>query len=289
METPASELPALALASVPAPVPFWECPYCTVYQGDSLAILRGLPTASADAVITDPPYSSGGIMRSDRAMETSDKYTMQGTQKVHPEFFGDNRDQRSFTLWCALWLAECWRITRPGGALLCFTDWRQLPTMTDALQAGGWVWRGIVPWDKTEGVRPQMGWFRAQAEYILTASHGGMGREQDRDVRVCLPGVFRENVKSSEKQHITGKPLSLMQRLLEIVPPGGVVLDPFAGSGTTLLAAKNLGLRGVGIEMSRVYCEVIRDRLSQDVLHLAAAPVERPTLEQLVIEGDRIL
>lgn len=249
-------------------VPFWTCDYCSVYQGDSLAILRELPTASVDAVVTDPPYSSGGLMRSDRGVETSAKYTITGTERQHPEFFGDNRDQRSFSFWCSLWLAECWRITKPGGTLLCFTDWRQLPSMTDAIQAGGWVWRGIAVWDKTEGVRPQRGFFRAQAEYIITASHGGMGKEQDREVGVCLPGVFRENVRAAEKQHITGKPVPLMQRLLEIVPPNGVVLDPFAGSGTTLLAAKNLNLRGIGVEMSVEYCEVIKQRLGQEVLQL---------------------
>ena len=197
------------------PAPFWKNSASTLYQGDSLAILRALPTASVDAVVTEPPYSSGGMMRSDRNLKTSDKYTITGTQRMHPEFFGDNRDQRSFLTWSSMWLTECFRVTKPGGILLCFSDWRQLPLMTDAIQCGGWVWRGIVPWDKTEGVRPQMGWFRAQCEYVLTASHGSMGQEQSRAHRVCLPGIVRENVRAKEKQHITGKPLALMKRLLE--------------------------------------------------------------------------
>lgn len=250
--------------------PFWQCEQTTLYKGDSLSILRALPTASVDVVVTDPPYSSGGFTRADRSEGTTAKYTITGTERKFPEFFGDNRDQRSFVLWCSLWLAECFRVTKPGGYLLCFTDWRQLPCVTDAVQAGGWIWRGIAVWDKTEGTRPQMGWFRAQAEYVITASHGPMGKEQDRPVRVCLPGVFRENVKSAEKEHTTAKPLALMQRLLEVVPPGGVVLDPFAGSGTTLLAAKNLGMRAIGCEMSEEYCEVIQKRLSQDVLQIGA-------------------
>lgn len=252
--------------------PFWTCEHCTVYQGDSLAILRSLPTASVDAVVTDPPYSSGGLMRADRTnSKTSDKYTVTGTELKRPEFYGDNRDQRSFGYWAALWLAECWRVTKPGGYLLCFTDWRQLPTMTDAVQAGGWVWRGVAVWDKTEAAKPQRGWFRAQAEYIITASHGAMGNEQDRAVGVCAPGVFRQAVNHGEKMHITGKPVGVMQQLLQVLPPGSVVLDPFAGSGTTLLAAKNLGHRGIGVEMSADYCDVIRTRLSQAVLSLENA------------------
>jgi site-specific DNA-methyltransferase (adenine-specific) len=247
---------------------FWECPYATVYQGDSLHVLRSLPTASVDAVVTDPPYSSGGLMRGDRSVKTSDKYVLTGTQVDRPEFYGDNRDQRGFLAWCSLWLAECVRIVKPGGYLMAFVDWRQLPTLSDAIQAGGWVWRGIVVWDKTEGVRPQMGWFRAQCEYVLVASNGGMGKEQDREVRVCAPGVFRENVRASEKLHITGKPVPLIKRLMEVLPPESVVLDPFAGSGTTALAAKEMNLKSISVEMSEAYCGVIRDRLAQDVLPL---------------------
>lgn len=255
--------------------PFWQCDHATVYQGDALSILRAIPTASVDAVCIDPPYSSGGLMRADRSVKTTDKYTLTGTQKMHPEFYGDNRDQRGFLTWATMWLTECFRITKEGGALLMFTDWRQLPIMTDALQAGGYVWRGIVPWDKTEGVRPQMGWFRAQCEYVLTASRGSMGMEQERENKVCLPGIFRHNVRASEKLHVTGKPVALMLDLLRILQPGETVVDIFGGSGTTALAAKLLGLKSITGEMSGPYCNRIVDRLSQAVLGLhAAAPVQ---------------
>ena len=256
------------LLSPPPCSPFWVCDYATVYAGDCLNVLRSLPSQSVDAIVTDPPYSSGGLMRSDRNNKTSDKYTMTGTLKMHPEFYGDNRDQRSFLAWASMWLSECFRVTKEGGVLMCFTDWRQIPIMTDAIQCGGWVWRGIVPWDKTEGVRPQMGWFRAQCEYVLTASRGSLGQEQSREVKVCLPGIFRENVRASEKQHITGKPVPLMKLLMEVLPQGSVVLDPFAGSGTTALAAKEMNMKSISVEMSAAYCERIKDRLSQEVLPL---------------------
>ena len=47
-----------------------------------------------------------------------------------------------------------------GSALFCFIDWRNLPCIIDALQIGGWVYRGIIPWNKTEAARPRPGWFR---------------------------------------------------------------------------------------------------------------------------------
>lgn len=115
----------------------------TVIHGEALAALLDLPGACAAAVITDPPYSSGGFTRGDRMAATSNKYVMTAlTQR--PEFAGDNRDQRGYLVWCTLWLDQALRVTMPGGSLLMFTDWRQLPTTIDAVQAGGWVWRGIV-------------------------------------------------------------------------------------------------------------------------------------------------
>jgi site-specific DNA-methyltransferase (adenine-specific) len=240
----------------------------TLYEGDSLSLLRELPTASVGAVVTDPPYSSGGFTRGDRQQGTAVKYTLNGTAVQRPEFHGDNRDQRGYLAWCSMWMAECLRIVRPGGYLLTFTDWRQLPITTDATQAAGWMWRGIVPWDKTEAAKPQMGWFRAQCEYVLTASHGSMPKEQEREVRICAPGCFRQPVMNARKQHITAKPLPLMKRLMEVVPKGAVVLDPFAGSGTTLLAAYELGYRVIGIELSAEYCAIIKARFSQELLPL---------------------
>jgi site-specific DNA-methyltransferase (adenine-specific) len=77
-----------------------------------------------------------------------------------------------------------------------FTDWRQPPTTTDAVQAGGCVWRGIGVWDKTFGCRPARGRFAAQAEYFVWGSKGAMPYERAVE---CLPGVFTHTVKHSEK------------------------------------------------------------------------------------------
>jgi site-specific DNA-methyltransferase (adenine-specific) len=137
-----------------------------------------------------------------------------------------------------------------------FTDWRQLPVTTDALQAGGWVWRGIVPWNKTEGVRPQQGRFRAQCEYIVWGSAGEMKQEG-----APLPGFFTYVVRQSDKFHQTGKPTSLMLDILKIVRPGGVVLDPFMGSGTTGVAAVQSGRGFIGIELAATHFGTAKERI----------------------------
>ena len=213
--------------------------------GEALAILQSLPDDSVDAVITDPPYSSGGATRGDRTAATGTKYVQTGVADRRVDFAGDNRDGRSFAYWCALWLGECLRVARPGAPICIFSDWRQLPSVTDSIQAGGWVWRGIVPWDKTEATRPQMGRFRAQAEYIVWGSKGPMDERLDVGV---LPGVIREPVRKDEKHHQTGKPTRVMMQLARICVPGGIILDPFAGSGTTGIGALLTGRRFFGCE-----------------------------------------
>lgn len=230
-----------------------------IIRGESLAALQSLPSESVDAVITDPPYSSGGAFRGDRMGGTTEKYVQTGTVVARPDFAGDNRDQRSFGYWCALWLSECLRVAKPGAPICVFTDWRQLPTVTDAVQAGGWVWRGIATWDKTEATRPRMGGFRSQSEWIVWGTRGPMDDEGAKAVG-CLPGVFRVGVTQDDKFHITGKPTELMREVVKICRPGGIVLDPFAGSGTTVVAALLTGRRAIGIELTAEYSDVAEKR-----------------------------
>lgn len=239
--------------------------------GDCLLELNRLPDDSVDAVITDPPYSSGGAFRGDRTLSTTQKYVDGRDQTHRADFAGDNRDQRAYGYWCALWLAECLRVTKPGGVACLFTDWRQLPTTTDALQAGGWVWRGVAVWDKTEAARPRKGVYRNQCEYVAWGSKGPLPDEGP-----CLPGVWRVSVGGDEKHHIAGKPLVLMTRIVEICPPGGIVLDPFMGSGTTGMACQRSGRDFIGIEIDEVHYSIARRRFAvmdlQPALPLFAAP-----------------
>lgn len=240
-----------------------------VMRGEMLDALRQMPTASVDALITDPPYSSGGAFRGDRMNDTTAKYVQSGSKlQLRPDFAGDNRDQRSFEYWCAMWLAECLRIAKPGAVACIFTDWRQLPSITDAVQAGGWIWRGIVPWDKTEATRPQMGRPRAQCEYVVWCSAGAMELREEVGV---LPGIIREGVASAEKLHIAGKPIAVMSELARYCVPGGVILDPFCGSASTGVGALRRGRRFIGVEIEEVWARVSTDRLSAEEAGLTPA------------------
>ena len=243
---------------------YWAHERAALYAGDALAILADLPAALADAVITDPPYSSGGMFRSDRQQDVHTKYVQTGSISGHAleAFSGDSRDQRSYSYWVALWLGECMRIVRPGGVAALFTDWRQLPATSDALQAGGWIWRGVVPWHKPNG-RPIQGRWTNSCEYVVWGTNG------PRDLLAlngtALPGFFQAT-PPREREHITQKPLSVMRSLVKIAPAGGVILDPFMGAGTTGIAAIIEGRNFIGAELNAHYQQVSRERIEAAIV-----------------------
>lgn len=234
----------------------------TLYAGDCISVLSQLPAASVDAVVTDPPYSSGGAFRGDRMMGTNAKYlSSDSAQKTYlPQFAGDNRDQRAYLTWCSLWLSAALVATKEGAPIVCFTDWRQLPTTTDAIQVGGWTWRGIAPWIKSSS-RPQMGRIGSAAEFAVW---GTAGPSLDLPEVGCLPGYFIENSpRGDERVHVTQKPVGVMAWLVGLCRPGGTVLDPFTGSGSTGVAALETGRSFVGIETEPAYLDVAARRLEQ--------------------------
>ncbi len=247
--------------------PYYQDGSVTIYHGEALSVLCELPSNSVDVLMTDPPYSSGGMIRGDRLQDVHTKYVQTGSESGGnlEAFSGDSRDQMGWLFWCGAWLHGSQRVIVDGGIAAFFCDWRQLPVATMGLQSGGYVWRGIVPWHKPSA-RPTQGRWANKCEYVVWGTNGpreltGRG----------FPGFYSYNVPSgTAREHITQKPIELMQSMLEIVPAGGTVLDPFMGSGTTILAAKNVGARAIGCEVSEHFCEIAARRCSQETLDLGA-------------------
>jgi site-specific DNA-methyltransferase (adenine-specific) len=231
-----------------------------VHRGDALAWLSGLPEASADAVVTDPPYSSGGMLRGDRTGTTRTKYSSsKSAHGQYADFSGDNRDQRAWGYWMSLWLGEAIRVVKPGGVLIMFCDWRQLPTATDVVQSGGWVWRGLIPWIKPDS-RPQQGRFTQNAEFVVWASNGPMPIGG-----ATLPGYYiaRAPRVNEGRRHLTQKPVGVVRSLVRIAPRDGLVIDPFTGSGTTGVACVHEQRRFAGCEISRLHHANATERITQ--------------------------
>lgn len=236
----------------------WE-----IIHGDALKIIKEFEPGTFDAVITDPPYASGGRTQAEKVKSPVQKYSSM-KEGAPPPFDGDAKDQRSWTRWAAEWLGDARSVCKEGAPVCMFIDWRQLPAATDALQWAGWIWRGTAVWDKGNS-RPQKGRFRQQAEYIVWGSNGKM--PINRPVP-CLPGVFRHG-NPQHRTHLTEKPLELMREVVHIVEPGGRILDPFAGAATTVLASLLEGYTAIGIEMSDEYTKLGHDRIER---YLSASP-----------------
>ena len=227
----------------------YQDPAVSLYQGDCFDFLRSLEPNSVDAILTDPPYCSGGQFPDRMKQSTTARYVLNGTKKTYPEFLGEHRSMRGHLLWCVEWLRMAWRATRPGGVAMLFCDRRRIALTEDALEVAGWRPLSLIPWDKTEASRPQRGWFRAQCEYVVAAVKGTLGPEQSRPSQVCAPGLIRCPV-DRDKRHATGKPVYVLQELMQVLAPGSRIVDPFAGSGTTLDAARSLGHMAAGCELA---------------------------------------
>jgi site-specific DNA-methyltransferase (adenine-specific) len=212
--------------------PYYSDDAVTLYHGDCLEIDEWL---TADVLVTDPPY---GTQFS--AANSGGGYGRRQNAGPGPEGFVIANDGTTETRDAAL--------AKWGARSACVFG---SPRMTDP--PGEWADRLV--WDKK---RPGMngGPWRYRHESIYVTA--GFVRTDDRAVSVIE--AFPE-----QTDHIHAKPQQLMLRLVAAAPPG-TIADPFAGSGSTLVAAKTLGRKAIGVELEERYCEVIARRLAQDVL-----------------------
>jgi site-specific DNA-methyltransferase (adenine-specific) len=256
--------------------PYYEDEFVQLWHGEAFSVLRDLPPGCIDALITDPPYSSGGAFRGDRAADPIAKYrgNVDGQIVRHLDSFaGDTRDQRAWMSWVGAWGYETFRVMAPSRPAHIFCDWRQVGAAIDAVQIAGFVYRGLLTWDKTAGAggRPMRGRFRQHSEFIVWGSSGPMD-----DPSSQFPGsvITVDSESHTRREHPTQKPVGLIEELLRVVPDDShrPILDPFAGSGSTLVAAKQHGRKAIGVELNERYCEIAARRLSQDVLDFTGEP-----------------
>jgi site-specific DNA-methyltransferase (adenine-specific) len=238
--------------------PYYDDGSHVIYHGDTLEVLAALSGVGleVDAVVTDPPYASGTRTESGKP---SSGAMMRGQRWAAKPIDLDQMTTTGF-----VWLMRqiglaTYSMLPDGGSLLSFIDWRQWPQLVAAIETCNYRIQGMVVWDKGS---PALGnGFRSQHELVMHASKG-------------VPVVHDRstgNVIASKRQraddHPSPKPVGLMARLIQVVSPvGGIVLDPFMGSGATLRAAADSGRRSIGIDSVESYCEVAAKRLTQGSL-----------------------
>lgn len=227
----------------------------TLHYGDCIEVMAELSPKSVGTILTDPPYSSGGRRENSRSLRTS---MVRGTTD-EDWIKGDSLSTTSF-LWFMRECGKQWRRTiTPGGHVLSFIDWRMAHHLAIAMETSDFVQQPTLVWDKTYFGMGSI--FRNQYENILHFTAGAPRKPLRKDVGNVLRA---KPIRGGD--HPTEKPGELLETLLSVVaPPESVVLDPFAGSGSTLVAARNRGLRAVGVEADEAYCEVIANRLSSTI------------------------
>ena len=223
--------------------------FVTLWRGDCRELTAWL---AADVLICDPPYGSqftganpkGGYGRRQNAAGTSKHASTRPGAATGGFAIANDGTTEARDEVLSMWQAH--------GPTLVFGS----PRMPDP--PGEWADRLV--WDKK---RPGM--------------NGGPWRYRHESIYVTAGFVRTDNAAVSiieawpdQTDHIHAKPLALMLRLVAAAP-GGIIADPFAGSGSTLVAAKQLGRKAIGVEIDERYCEVVAKRLSQGAFDFGSA------------------
>ncbi len=231
--------------------PYYQDDFVTLYHGDARDVLPELAAASCDLLLTDPPYGMAfGGFRGVQANVSADG-ARQGIRLVRQA------------------LAVARPIMRQDAHFLVFCHWESWPDFYDA-RSPYFPIKSALVWHKDRG-----GMGDTEMEYARDYEvilFGASGRRAITGKRAGAVISGYPPVQSQKKLHPTEKPTDLLGYLIaKHTPANGVVLDPFVGSGSTLVAAKSLGRRAIGIEIEEHYCEAAATRLSQSVLDLGGA------------------
>jgi site-specific DNA-methyltransferase (adenine-specific) len=228
--------------------PYYEQDGITIYHGDCREVM-GLLTG-IDVVLTDPP------------------------------FFMPATHYQSRANWRRTWgdtsiLAIFWDVVTDGmlsalkrtGHLLTFCNHESYPVFYPILYGKLDYLKSLV-WDKGHVGLGRV--WRNQHELIIAARWSTSTFNEDGKLRADV--LSFSATPSQHRDHPVQKPLALLTELAAVTAPdGGTILDPFMGSGSTLLAAQKLNLQAIGIEIEERYCEIAAQRLSQGVLDFGGA------------------
>jgi site-specific DNA-methyltransferase (adenine-specific) len=211
----------------------------TILNGDCLSILPTLAAESADFILTDPPYLVNYQSRDGRSIAN------------------DNNDA-----WLMPAFAEMHRVLKPDSFAVSFYGWPSADKFLQAYRAAGFRVVGHLMFPKRYASSTGYVKYQHESAHLLVKGTPWQMSETISDV---IEWSYTGNVL-----HPTQKPLEPLQTLIKtFCPKEGLVLDPFAGSGSTLAAAKMLGRRWLGIELDENYFRIARNRLEGLMLQAA--------------------
>ena len=233
-----------------------------LHLGDCLDIFPTLEAGSIDAIVTDPPYCSGGFSEAQRTRANGQGLRSE-TIKRDGWFIGDNMGTAGLTWLLRIIAFESFRIVKPTGSLLVFCDWRMLSTLQPAIESAGLRYQALIVWDK--GSMGLGTGFRSQHELVMHFTYGSPVYHNQSLGNVLKCG------RQTEREHQTQKPEELLAALCSVVcPKGGTLFDPFMGSGTTGVVAVQNGMSFIGAERDTENYAIAEKRIND------AEPMNRP-------------
>lgn len=206
-------------------------PRHTLIHGDCIQVLGQRDAASVEFVLTDPPYVVNFRDRGGRSIANDDN-----ADWLHPAF------------------SQIYRVLKPDSFCVSFYAWNHVDLFMDAWRSAGFRPVGHLVFCKTYASSSGYMQYRHEAAYLLAK-----GRPQLPAAPIPDVVEFRY---TGNRLHPTQKPVGILKPLIEaFCPLGGLVLDPFAGSGSTLVAAKKAGRRSLGIEITAAHYQAATARL----------------------------
>lgn len=246
-------------------------PLDCILEGDSLEILKTLPSHSVDVIFADPPYN----LQLNQRLLRPDNTRVKGVMDSWDHF--DTFEQ--YDIFTTLWLKEAYRVLKDTGTLWVIGSYHNIFRVGSRLQDEGfWILNDLI-WVKTNPMPNFKGMRFANAhETLIWCSkspkakytfnydslkifNDNLQMRSDWYFPLCT-GKERLKNEKGKKIHATQKPEALLYRiLLASTAPNDVVLDPFFGTGTTGAVAKALGRHFIGIEQNSTYIEAAQKRI----------------------------
>jgi DNA modification methylase len=269
-------------------MPTPSLPLDSIIHGDCRQVMRRWPRDSVDLVFADPPYN----LQLKQTLIRPNRTLVDAVDDDWDQF----RDFKEYDRFTTAWLKECRRLLRPSGTLWVIGTYHNIYRVGSILQSlGFWIlndvtWVKANPMPNFRGVRltnahETLIWAKkseAARKYtfnyqLLKQMNGGKQMRSDWYFPLC-GGAERLRDAEGKKAHSTQKPERLLERIvLGCTEPGAVVLDPFAGSGTTAAVARQHGRRWIAIEKEREYVELMARRLGLEPEAAIPAPAARKT------------
>lgn len=262
-----------------AVTPYYDHDGVTIYHGDCREVVSAIQPGSVSLVVTSPPYNQMTGHTKPPSGMYKDSHAGAGFFRAWAERgYSDDMNEQEYVVWQNTLFADLGAVCRDDASLFYNHQvrWRDGECLHPVqwFTPDGWRMRQEIIWNRGGGMMFNARMFVRFDERILWFVRGDTWKWNQSLVGLStIWNVARQQQQQQQqgKLHPVAFPVELPARCIAAVTdPGDTVIDPFMGSGTTLVAAKSLGRRAVGIEIEERYCEVAAKRLSQAVMPLDA-------------------